>query len=144
MRKIWQRALHDSHGLSSNIEEMASAKSLVKSLPHLGSRYSEALPSAKRLRHFFTVEMASASVSETDLSSAATAEARRPFSVRKRMTARYFIHVLNVQTGRDALQASAGADVVGARRIFEREIGEEGIVCRMQSLIMISAHDRVR
>jgi hypothetical protein len=45
------------------IEEMPSAKSLVRGIPHLGSLYREVLPSARYLRHFFTVERVFAFVS---------------------------------------------------------------------------------
>jgi hypothetical protein len=38
----------------------------------------------------------------------------------------------------DVLRTSAGADVTGATRIFEREIGEEEIVSRVQLFMMIS------
>jgi hypothetical protein len=40
----------------------------------------------------------------------------------------------------DVLKTSAGEDVIGATKIFEREVGEEEIICRMQSFIMIIAH----
>jgi hypothetical protein len=80
------------------------------------------------LPHFFTVEWASTSVSCTDFSPAAIAEARKPLSVRKRMTARCSIKIRNAQTRIDVLRTSVGADLVGATTIFEREIGEEEIV----------------
>jgi hypothetical protein len=64
--------------------------------------------------------------------------------VRKRGTARYSIKIINVQTRRGVLKTSTGADVVRATKIFERQIGEEDIVCRIQSFIMISAHHWVR
>jgi hypothetical protein len=60
------------------------------------------------------------------------------------MTVRCSINLLNVQTLIDVLKTSAGADLVGATKIFEREIGEEEIVCRIQSLVIISAHHCVR
>jgi hypothetical protein len=44
----------------------------------------------------------------------------------------------------DVLKTSAGADVVGAPKVFEREIGEEEIVCQIQSFVMISVHHWVR
>jgi hypothetical protein len=62
--------LHERYGLSFNVEEMASAKSLVAGLAHLGSSYREVLPSPKRVRHFFTIERVNTFVSSTDLSSA--------------------------------------------------------------------------
>jgi hypothetical protein len=144
MRKCWQRTLRERYGLSFDIEEMASDKSLVSGLPHLGSSSSEVLPSAKRLRHFFTRERAIASVSQTELSSAAIAEAQRPLSMRKWIHARCSINIRNAQTRRDVLKTSAGADVVGATKILEGEIGEERIICRIQSFILISAHHWVR
>jgi hypothetical protein len=64
--------------------------------------------------------------------------------VRKRMSARDSINILNVQTCINVLGTSAGADVVGTTKILEREMGEKEIVCRIQSFIMISAHDWVR
>jgi hypothetical protein len=130
---------------------MASARSLVRGLPHLGSSENEVLvlPSAKPLHSFFIVEKAGASVSETGLNSVAIAEARRPLSVRKWMIARCSINilkvdVLNAQARIDILQTSARADVVGTTKIFEREIGEEEIICRIKSFSMISAHHWVR
>jgi hypothetical protein len=60
------------------------------------------------------------------------------------MTVYCSINILNVQTSIDALKTSAWADVVGATKIFEREIGDEEIVCRIQLFIMISAHHWVR
>jgi hypothetical protein len=60
------------------------------------------------------------------------------------MTARRPINILNVQTRVDALKTSAGVDVARATTIFEREIGEEEIVCRMPSFIMINAHHWVK
>jgi hypothetical protein len=131
MLKCWQRTMHERYGLSFNMEEMASGKSLVmvKGLFQLGSSYNEVLvlPSTKRLRHFFTVEWASTSVSETDLSSAAIAEARKPLSmsvsVRKRMAARGSRNVLNfpnVHICINVLKTSAGVEMVGARKIFEK------------------------
>jgi hypothetical protein len=60
------------------------------------------------------------------------------------MTARCSINILNVQTRIDILKTSAGADVVGATKIFEKEKGEEEIVCRIQSFIVISAHHCAR
>jgi hypothetical protein len=142
MRKHQQRTLHERYGLSFNIEETASAKSLVRGLPQFGLSDSEVLvlPSAKRLRQFFTVEMENASVSSTDLNSAAIAEAQRPLSVRKRMTARCSINILNVQTRIEVLKTNTGVDLVGTTKIFEREIGEEEIVCRIQSFMIIHAH----
>jgi hypothetical protein len=61
--------------------------------------------------------------------SAAIAEARKALSVRKPMTARCSINSLNVQTRIDILKTSAGRNVVGATKIFERELGEEAVVC---------------
>jgi hypothetical protein len=104
---------------------MASAKSLVKSLPHLGSSYGEVLLSANSFRRYFTVERASASFAQADLSRAAIAEARRLLTVRKRLTARRSINILHVQTRIDVLKTSARADLIGAAKIFGREIGEE-------------------
>jgi hypothetical protein len=78
------------------------------------------------------------------LSSAAIAEARRPLNVREWMIAPCSINILNVQTRTDVLQTSPGADVVGATKIFEREIGKQEIVCRIQSFIMIRLHHWVR
>jgi hypothetical protein len=63
VQKRRQRTLHERHGLSFNIEEMASAKSLVCFLLKFASSYSEVLSSTKGLRRFFAVEGASASVS---------------------------------------------------------------------------------
>jgi hypothetical protein len=74
----------------------------------------------------------------------AIAEAGRLLSVRKLMTADCSINILNVQTRIDVLKASARADVVGAMKVFEKEMGEEEIVCRMQPFIVISAHSWVR
>jgi hypothetical protein len=34
--------------------------------------------------------------------------------------------------------------VVGVTKMFQREIADEEIVCRIQSFIIISAHDWVR
>jgi hypothetical protein len=144
MQKCQQRTLHKGYGLPLNIEEMASAKSLVWDLPRFESSCSEVLPSVKRLHHFFTVEKTSASVSETDLRSAVIGEARRPLSVRKRITAHCSLNIRDIQTRMYVLKTSAGADVVEATKIFEREIGEEEIVCRIQSFITISAHHWVR
>jgi hypothetical protein len=60
------------------------------------------------------------------------------------MTARSDRNSLNVRVGIDILKTSAGADVVGATKIFESKIGEEEIVCRIELFIMISAHRYVR
>jgi hypothetical protein len=60
------------------------------------------------------------------------------------MTARSSINILNVQTGLDILKTSAGADMVGATKILEIEIGEKGIFCRIQSFVMIGAHHWAR
>jgi hypothetical protein len=60
------------------------------------------------------------------------------------MTARCSRNILNVQTSIDILKTSARADVAGSTKIFEREIVEKEIVCRIQSFMMISAHHRVR
>jgi hypothetical protein len=60
------------------------------------------------------------------------------------MAAHCWIDLLNVQKRIDVLKTSAVADVVGATKILEREIGEEEIVCRIQSFIMINAHHWVR
>jgi hypothetical protein len=144
MQKCRQKTWHERYGLSFNMEEIASVKSLVRDLAHLGSSYSKVLLSAKCLHHFFTVERASVSVSETDLSSAAIAEARKPLSVRKWMTARCSILIPNVQTRRDVLKTSAGVKLVRATKIFDSEISEEDIVCRIQLFMMIRAHDWVR
>jgi hypothetical protein len=75
----------------------------------------------------------------TDLNSAAIADARRPLSVRERMTHRCSINIINVQTRTEVRKTSAEADMVGATRIFEREIGEEEIICRTQSFTVICA-----
>jgi hypothetical protein len=67
--------------------------------------------------------------------------------VRKRPAVRCSTNILNplkVEIRIDILKTSAGADVVGATKIFEREIGEEEIVCQIQSFMMISAHHWVR
>jgi hypothetical protein len=64
--------------------------------------------------------------------------------VRKRMTARCYMNIPNVQTRISVFKTSTGADVVEATKIFEREIGEEEIVCRIQSFSMISAHHWAR
>jgi hypothetical protein len=42
--------------------------------------------------------------------------------VRKRMTARCFINILNLQTRINVLKTSAEADVVGATKIFEKKL----------------------
>jgi hypothetical protein len=144
MRKCRLRSLYERYGFSFSIREMASVKSLVRGVPHLGASHNEVLLSAQRLRHFFIVEVASASVSWMELSMAAIAEAHRPLSVRKRMTARCFLKILNVQTGIDVLKTSAEAEVVGAMKIVEREIGAEEIVCRIRSFSMIGAYHWVR
>jgi hypothetical protein len=60
------------------------------------------------------------------------------------MTVRYSINTLNVETRIEVLETIAGADVVEATKIFEREIGEEEIVCRIQSFILINTHHWVR
>jgi hypothetical protein len=39
--------------------------------------------------------------------------------------------ILNVQAGIDVIETSAAADMVEVTKIFEREIGEEEIVCRI-------------
>jgi hypothetical protein len=44
----------------------------------------------------------------------------------------------------DVLKTSAVMDVVGATKIIEREIGEEEIVCRIESFIIINTHHWVR
>jgi hypothetical protein len=136
--------MHERQYLSNNIEEIASANSLVRGLSDLGSLYSEVLPSAKLLHHFFVLERASASVSLTDFSSAAIPEARRPLSLRNRMTALYSTNVRNVQTRIDILETSAGADVGEAIKIVKKEIGQEKIVCRIQSFMITSARHWVR
>jgi hypothetical protein len=51
---------------------------------------------------------------------------------------------IRIQTRIDVLKTSAGADMVGATKIFEKEIGEEEIVCRIPSFIMIRTHHWVR
>jgi hypothetical protein len=146
LRKCRQRTLHERYGLSFNIGEMALVRWWVSGLPHLGSSDSEVLLSTKRLPHFFSGEVAGASVSETDLSSAAIVEARRPLSVsmKKRMTARCSINIRNVQTRINVDKTSAGADVVGAAKIFDREVGEEDMVYRIESFTMNSAHNWVK
>jgi hypothetical protein len=60
------------------------------------------------------------------------------------MAAGCSINFLNAQTHIDVLKTSTGADMVGATKIFEREIGEEEIVCRRQSFILTSAYHWVR
>jgi hypothetical protein len=65
-------------------------------------------------------------------------------SVRKRMTVRCSINIPNIRTGIDVLKTSAEAALVGATKIFERKIGEEEIICQMQSFILIRAHHWVR
>jgi hypothetical protein len=72
MRSCWQRTLRETYGLSLSIKEMASAKALVRGLPHLGSSYSAVLilPSAKRLRHFFSGERIMCAVLSCGLESA--------------------------------------------------------------------------
>jgi hypothetical protein len=60
------------------------------------------------------------------------------------MNARCSINILNVQPRIGILRMSTGAEMVGAMKMFEREIGEEKIVCQMQSFIMISAQHWVR
>jgi hypothetical protein len=67
-----------------------------------------------------------------------------PVIVRKSMIAYCPIDVLNVGTRIDVLKATAGTDVVGATTVFDREIGQEEIVYRIQSLSMISARHWVR
>jgi hypothetical protein len=108
---------------------MASAKSLGGGAVCLGSSYGKALPSAKRLRRFFTAERANASVSSTDLSSAVIAEVQRPFNARTRMTVYCSSNILSVQISMGIVKTSAGSDAVGAMKIFEKEIEEEEIIC---------------
>jgi hypothetical protein len=54
------------------------------------------------------------------------------------------MNILNVQARIDLLKTSARADVARVTKIFEREIGEEEIVCRIQPCIMINGHHCVR
>jgi hypothetical protein len=65
-------------------------------------------------------------------------------SMRKQMTARCSINILNVQIRIDVLKTSTRAEVVGPPKIFERKIGEDETVCRIQSFIIIGAGHWVR
>jgi hypothetical protein len=49
------------------------------------------------------------------------------------------MNILNTQTHVSVLEMSGGADVVGATKIFESEIGGEEIICGIQSFVMIDA-----
>jgi hypothetical protein len=108
MRKCRTRTLFEKYGISFNTEEMASAKSFVRGLSHLGSSYREFLPSTKRLHHFFTIKKISTFASWTNLSLAVIAEARRPLNLRKRMSARCSRNILNVQTRTSVLKKVPG------------------------------------
>jgi hypothetical protein len=155
MRKCRQRCVHERYGLSFNTEEMASVKSLIRGLPHLGSSYNEVpvLPSAKRLRSFFT---SSLSKGQAPLSHRLNSVRRRSWKCGRTEVfececektdecSLFHEHPQRTSTSMHRRPSNRyWAHVVGATQIFEREIGEEDIVCQIQLLIMISVYHWTR
>jgi hypothetical protein len=106
IQKWRQNTSHKLNGLSLSIELIVPAISFVKGLPDLGSSNKFLLPLWKQLRHFFTVNRASASEPYTYSSSAWIALAFSPLSVKKQIAARCSREILSESTSFKNLTAA--------------------------------------